>query len=42
MYMFTFILDGKKDTLCVQCKAIETAVEAVHPDAKIIDWERLY
>lgn len=42
MFMITYILNGIKDSKCVICSHIETAVEAVDGEAKILEIEKLY
>lgn len=42
MFMITYVLNGVKNSKCVMCSAIETAIESIDEDAKILDWEKLY
>jgi len=42
MFIITYELNNMRDNLCVQCSNIETAVDAVDSNAKIISWEKLY
>jgi hypothetical protein len=42
IFMITFMLNGKKDSLCVVCKNAETAVNKVSGNAKILEIEKLY
>jgi hypothetical protein len=40
--MITFLLNGIKDSKCVICSQIETAVESINGDAEILEIEKLY
>jgi hypothetical protein len=42
MFMITYILNGKKDSLCVRCSNIETAYESVSGEATILECEKLF
>lgn len=42
MYMITYILNGVKDSKCIICSNIETAIEAIDGKAKILETEKLY
>jgi hypothetical protein len=42
MFMITYVLNGVKDSKCIICSQIETAVEAVDGNARILEIEKLY
>lgn len=42
MFMITYILNGVRNSLCVQCKNAETAVNKIDGDAEILEIEKLY
>ena len=42
MFIITYELNGVKDSLCVRCKNLETAIECIDKNAKILEFEKLY
>jgi hypothetical protein len=42
MFMITYILNGVKDSKCIICSQIETAVDSVDGNARILEIEKLY
>jgi hypothetical protein len=42
IFMITYILNNKKDSLCVLCKNAETAVNKIDINAKILEIEKLF
>jgi hypothetical protein len=41
MFMITYILNGIKDSKCILCSNIETAVESIDGDARILEIEKI-
>jgi hypothetical protein len=42
MFMITYILNGVRESKCIICSQIETAVETIDGDAKILEVEKIY
>lgn len=42
MFMITYILNNIKDSKCVISGNIDTAIEAIDGDAKILEIEKIY
>lgn len=42
MFMITYILNNQKESKCVICSNLETAIESVDGNATLVGWEKLY